>query len=97
MRLFRFLTVEQLQDSEEDMENLRTLSKKQRTAVYNFLTARIYRLNKDTLRESAIWMREDLLKATRSEKNITPFDRQSIIKKPADFLPAVYADDQQKS
>lgn len=93
MRLFRFLTVEQLQDSEEDIENLKTLSKRQRTAVYNFLTARIYRLNKDTLRESAIWMREDLLKATRTEKNAIPFDRQSILKKPADFLPFVYHDE----
>jgi hypothetical protein len=81
------MRLEALDDSPEDMETLQGLTKRQRQALYNFLTARAYRLNKDTLRESALWMRTDILKATRTEKNAIPKDRVAVVKKLSSFLP----------
>lgn len=85
-------TLEELQDKPEDMEVLQGFTARQRLALYNFLTARAYRLNKDALRESSLWTREDLLKATKTQKNTIPFDREVKPKKPSDFLPSVFND-----
>lgn len=79
-------------DDEHDLEVLSELNKSQRTALYNYLTARAYRLNKDALRESALWVRDDLMKTTRSEDNIIPFDRVPKKPKQSDFLPPIYND-----
>lgn len=86
----RFTTLERLQDNPEDLEVLKELNTRQRLAVYNFLTSRAYRLNKDTLRDAALWTRQDLLKATKSDKNSIPFDRDVKMKKPSDFLPPAF-------
>lgn len=89
----RITTLERLQDKPETIETLQGLSANQRQAVYDFLTARAYRLNKDVLRDAALWMREDLLKITKSPKNAIPTDRDVEPKKPADFLPDILKDD----
>ena len=86
-------TLEELEDTQEDAETRQTLSNAQRLAIYRFLTARAYRLNKDTLRESALWTRNDLMQATKSKENIIPFDREVKLKKPSDFLPKILKDD----
>lgn len=92
MFLRRFITLERLQDTPDDLEELKGLTTRQRLALYNFLTGRAYRLNKDTLRDSALWIRNDLLKVTKGEKNSIPFDRDVKLKKPSEFLPSVFND-----
>lgn len=87
--LRRFTTLERLQDKPEDMEIMREFTTRQRLALYNYLTARAYRLNKDVLRDSALWTRNDLMTSTKSQKNAIPFDREVKLKKQSDFLPAV--------
>ena len=89
----RFITLERLQDDPEDIEVLQELSTRQRLALYRYLTARAYRLNKDTLRDSSLWTRDDLMKITKGQKNAIPFDRDAKPKKPADFLPSIFKDD----
>lgn len=91
--LRRFITLERLQDTPEDLEALQGLTARQRLALYNFLTSRAYRLNKDVLRDSALWTRGDILKATKTQKNVIPFDREVKMKKPNDFLPPVLSSD----
>lgn len=88
----RFTTLERLQDDPEDIESLRSLSSRHRLALYNYLTARAYRLNKDELRDSALWVRTDLQKITKGEKNAIPYDREVKPKKPVEFLPPVLND-----
>lgn len=88
----RFITLEQLQDKPEDMEELKGLSTRQRQALYNWLTARAYRYNKDVLRDAALYVRNDLMKDTKRKENVIPFDREVTIKKPSSFLPSVLND-----
>ena len=85
--LRRFLTLEALTDKPEDLELLKELTTGQRLALYRYLTARAYKLNKDTLRDAALWMRTDILKATKGDKNIIPSDRVPVPNKTSDFLP----------
>lgn len=69
------LTVDCLQDKKEDLETLKEFKTSQRLALYNYLTARAYRLNKDELRSSALMTRDDLMSITRGDGNVIPFDR----------------------
>jgi len=85
-------TLEELEDKPEDIELLKELTTGQRLALYRYLTARAYRLNRDTLRESALWTRNDLLKITKGEKNIISFDREPVKTKVSAHLPDVYND-----
>ena len=89
----RSVYLEDLQDKPEDIEILKAFGARQRLALYNFLTARAYRLNKDVLRDSALWTREDLMAITKDKKNSIPFDRDVKPKKPNDFLPTVLKND----
>ena len=86
----RFITLERLQDTSEDLDTLKGLSKNQRQALYNYLTARAYRLNKDSLRDSALWTRQDLLGVTKSNTNTIPFDRDVKPKDLKEYLPDVF-------
>ena len=74
------------------MEVLSELDSRQRLALYNYCTGRAYRLNKDVLRDAALWMRTDLMKITKGKKNSIPFDRDVKPKKLSSFLPAVFND-----
>jgi len=85
-------TLEELEDKPEDIELLKELTTGQRLALYRYLTARAYRLNKDALRESALWTRNDLLKITKGEKNVISFDREPVKTKVSAHLPDVYND-----
>lgn len=93
--MFSFLkriTLAQLQDNPEDMEILRELTARQRLAIYNYHTARAYRLNKDVLRNASLAVRNDFMVNCKSQKNTIPFDREAKPKKPSDFLPDVLND-----
>lgn len=48
---------------------LRQRSKESRQADYDLLTTLAYKCNRDELREAAIWIRNEMMKATRSDKN----------------------------
>lgn len=85
-------TVEDLQDKPEDLETLKTFSERQRLALYNYLTARAYRLNEDPLRKSSLFTRNDLMQATKDKKNVIPFDREVKPKSVGSFLPDVLKD-----
>jgi hypothetical protein len=89
----RFTTLERLQDTPETIETLQGFTKNQRQAIYDFLTARAYKLNKDSLRDSALWTRDDFMKITKTPKNVIPTDRDVKPKAPASFLPDVFKDD----
>lgn len=82
-----FTTLESLEDKPEDLELLKELTTGQRLALYRYLTSRCYKLNKDVLRDAALWMRNDLLKVTKSEKNVIPYDREPKKGKAEDYLP----------
>jgi len=88
----RFLTLEALTDKPEDLELLKELTTGQRLALYRYLTARAYKLNKDALRDAALWTRNDLLKITKGEKNIIPYDREPVKRKVSEHIPDVYND-----
>jgi len=85
-------TLEELKDKPEDIELLKELTTGQRLALYRYLTARAYKLNKDALRDAALWTRNDLLKITKGEKNIIPYDREPVKTKASEHLPDVYND-----
>ena len=85
-------TLEELEDKPEDIELLKELTTGQRLALYRYLTARAYKLNKDALREAALWTRNDLLKITKGQKNIISYDREPVRSKVSAHLPDVYND-----
>lgn len=86
----RRVTVEELYLSDVSQKSLKELSKEKRKALYEWFTGIAYRANKEEIRSSAIWMRNELMKDTLGDNNGIDFDNLPDVKPMKEFLPAVY-------
>lgn len=93
---FNFLlkmTQERLFPAPEDLERLKTFSKRQRDAIYKRLTQLSYICLREEDRRAALRIRNQLLRDTWTEENKADSEKApQIVPKPSDFLPDTVQD-----
>tara|TARA_R100000656_G_scaffold122519_1_gene98187 strand:- start:239 stop:508 length:270 start_codon:yes stop_codon:yes gene_type:complete len=75
--MFKKFTLEELIPSDSTLDGLKTFSKRQRKALYLYLTYLAYRCDHDPLRKALYEVRKELLYKSRSDNNHIEEDKIS--------------------